>query len=315
MEQIPCIFCRALSRNVAITENGFNGVRCDNCKLIYISPRPNAAEVADLYTNEHAVLYADAQFRFQDVYRMEAARTLSKIQRYKTGGSMLELGPGGGSFLSEARRRGYEPHAVELNPIEARWISEDLGIPCESVPLSENSFTGKQFDVIYHKDVLSHLHDPIRTFHDINRALKSDGLLVFETGNIADVDQQHLKYFSQFSYPDHLFFFGERSLDMLLEQTGFRRLHVHRESILLQLLLQKMLWRVKDSLKDKTVVADMRSQKNFNCESGGLSVKRRLRILYRYASRYLIRLGAVLPKKGMPLKLLVFAQKDATRAS
>src|SRR6476660_7335226 len=115
MEHISCIFCQNSSRDVAITENGFTGVKCHNCDLIYVSPRPNAAEVTHLYTDEHAALYADAQFQFDGFNRMEARRTLSKIRRYRKSGSVLELGPGGGFFLSEARNYGYEPYGVELN--------------------------------------------------------------------------------------------------------------------------------------------------------------------------------------------------------
>lgn len=193
-----------------------------------------------LYTDEHAVLYADAQFQFDAFNRMEAARTLSKIQKIKERGAILEIGPGGGGFLSEARRLGYDPHGIELNPIEARWINEELKIPCETAILSPTSFNGQTFDIIYHRDVLSHLSDPIGAFRMMHRALKSDGLLVFETGNIADVDPRYMKYFSQFSYPDHLFFFGEKSLIKLMAMTGFTQHAIHRDPILLQLILQKM---------------------------------------------------------------------------
>src|SRR5918992_1617908 len=124
MEDISCIFCGKRSGHVAIEENGYHGVKCDTCKLIYISPRPSSNEIKQIYTDDHAILYADAEFRFQSVNRMEAALTLSKIQRYRKHGSILELGPGGGSFLVEARSFGYDPYAIELNPIEARWINE-----------------------------------------------------------------------------------------------------------------------------------------------------------------------------------------------
>ena len=97
---------------------------------------------------------------------------------------------------------------------------------------------------------------------------------------------------------------------MLLERTGFKCLRVYKEAIWLQLLLQKALWRIKDALKDKNVVEDLRSQKGPDCESRGLSGKRRLRLLYRYARHYLVRMGAILPKEGMPLKLLIIAQKE-----
>jgi SAM-dependent methyltransferase len=296
MEDNSCIFCGVPSHHVAITEHGFMGVKCNKCNLIYISPRPDATEVTRLYTEEHAVLYADSQFQFDGFNRMQAARTLAKVRNYRGAGSVLELGPGGGGFLVEARKWGYEPYGIELNPIEARWINEKLQIPCEHAPLSGVSFGGKDFDIVYHRDVLSHLSDPIGVFRDINRALKKNGLLVFETGNIADVDEKYMSYYSQFFYPDHLFFFGEKSIDTLLERTGFKRVCVYREAIMLQLLLQKAFWRSKEALKDKRNVA-------------GMSMKRRLRLLYRYVSYYLLRLGSVLPKEGRPLKLLVIAEK------
>jgi hypothetical protein len=102
---------------------------------------------------------------------------------------------------------------------------------------------------------------------------------------------------------------------MLLQRTGFKCLDVYKEGILLQLLLQKALWRIKDSLKDKNVIDDLRLQKDLDPEAGGLSLKRRLRLLYRYAKHYLVRVGAILPNEGRPLKLLVLAQKEARSRS
>jgi SAM-dependent methyltransferase len=309
MEEIPCIFCGVRSQNVAITENGYTGLKCIACNLIYVSPRPGAAKIENLYTDEHAFLYADAQFKFERVNRLAAAATLSKIRQHRKGGSVLELGPGGGQFLLEARKCGFEPYAIELNPIEAHWIKDGLGIPCERSPLSGESFNGRRFDLIYHKDVLSHLHDPITVFSNINNALEENGLLVFETGNIADVDKRFYKHFSQFLYPDHLFFFGERSIDCLLERTGFRRIDIKRDAILLELVLQKALWRLKGALKEEDAKTTSMETVERPADTDKMSVKRRLRSWYRYVNMLLVKLGVILPKRGRPLKLLIFAEK------
>lgn len=311
MEDISCIFCGKSSDHIVITENGYAGRKCQDCNLIYISPRPSATEVTQIYTDENAVSYADSQFQFDRFKRMEAASTLAKIKHYRKTGSILELGPGGGSFLQEARNLGYEPYGIELNPIEARWINEKLRIPCENVALNEGSFGGKQFDIIYHSDVLSHVYDPIDALGDMNRALKHDGLLIFETGNIADVENRYYKLFTDFQYPDHLFYFGEHSLKQLLERTGFKCVYLYREAILLQLVLQKALWSMKDSLKDKSVLEEMKAKKQAGQHTNNLSVKRQLRLLYRYVSYFLIRLGGILPETGRPLKLLIVAEKKS----
>jgi hypothetical protein len=108
-----------------------------------------------------------------------------------------------------------------------------------------------------------------------------------------------------------LFFFGEKSIDILLERTGFKCLRLYKEAISLQLLLQKALWGMKDLLKDKKILDNMRSQNNRRFPgSKGLSLKRQLRLLYRYASHYLVRSGRNLSINGRPLKLLIIAEKN-----
>jgi 2-polyprenyl-3-methyl-5-hydroxy-6-metoxy-1,4-benzoquinol methylase len=310
MESVACIFCQKPNHNVAITENGYYGRRCVNCGLIYISPRPSPSETAQLYTEGHAALYADAQLHFGRFKEKEASETIKIIKKFKSNGTILELGPGGGAFLKTAREFGFTPYAIELNPIEATWIGQDLKIPCESVALNHKSFNGKKFDVVYHRDVLSHLYDPINTFELINQSLKQKGLVIFETGNIADINPRYLRLFSQFLYPDHLYFFGENSVQLLLERTGFECLKIYRNSIVVSLLLQKALWNLKDRLKDGHSLSAMRQlHAASDTVKTRFSAKRRLRLLYRYTSYYIEKLGGVFPKNTWPLKLLVVAEK------
>ncbi len=311
MKTITCIFCGSSSSHVAIVENGYQGRKCSNCDLIYISPRPSASDIATLYSEHHAVQDADVQFKFEGFKRMEASRTLLKIGNFVKAGAILELGPGGGSFLEEARNLGYKPYGIEPNPIEAHWINEYMQIPCETSVLSQNSFGGRKFDIVYHRDVLSHLYDPLGVFCDINRSMKKNGLLVFETGNIADVRPKLCKLFAQFSYPDHLFFFGEKAIGILLERTGFKPLRVFRYPILLQIFMQKVFWGMKDQLKDKKTLENLTLRRDLDPnENRVLSMKRKLRLVYRYFSHYLGRIGTLLPSKGWPLKLIVFAEKQ-----
>jgi len=65
---------------------------------------------------------------------------------------------------------------------------------------------GQSFDVIYHCDVVSHLHDPIADFRAMRGRLRDRGLLLFETGNLGDVPVDRLALVPRFQYPDHLFF-------------------------------------------------------------------------------------------------------------
>jgi hypothetical protein len=156
------------------------------------------------------------------------------------------------------------------------------------------------------------MHDPISAFESINRALSAEGLLVFETGNIADVRESFYPWFAHFSYPEHLFFFGERSIGILLGRTGFKCLAIWREAIALRLLLEKVLWNSRGHLKEKSPVKDLRLSGHFDSSANRrTSWKRRLRHMYRFAGGYLIRLGAMLPKDGWPSRLVVIARKES----
>ena len=56
MEIIHCIFCGANHSPdpVVIRENGFEGHQCQACRLVYISPRPSADDIANLYAHDEA---------------------------------------------------------------------------------------------------------------------------------------------------------------------------------------------------------------------------------------------------------------------
>jgi SAM-dependent methyltransferase len=308
MEEIACIFCGIYNDRVVIEENGYKGQKCIKCGLIYISPRPSETDTINYYKSEQAEQYADVQFGFEEINRKIDAHTLEKIFRFRTCGSILEIGTGSGHFLLEAQKRGYESYGIELNPLEARWIKDNYDIPCETVVLNEKSFDNKKFDIIYLRDVLSHLHDPISTFKNIYNALNEDGLLVFETGNIADLHEKYYKLFPRFLYPDHLFFFGENTCKTLLKRAGFKLLKVYNYSIFLQLILQKLLWRFKDPLKNNKkeeyrLINNSFYRKNY-------SLKMLLRKYYRYVSYLLVyRIGSIIPQKRMPQTMIIVAKK------
>jgi len=240
LEEIPCIFCGRKNQQVVIEENGYQGRKCDQCEVIYVSPRPVPMSVVTRYTDVSAQDTAGATGRSVEKI-LRARHAISIIKRYVTSGSVLEIGCGAGHFLVEARRRGFEVYGVEPDARLASQIQVRLGIPCEAGVFRKSCFAATEFDVIYHCDVISHFADPLMEFETINERLRPGGLLVFETGNFAEVDRKYYSAIGMFQYPDHLFFFGERSLRELLRRTGFVVGRVYRYSTLWSLLLRRII--------------------------------------------------------------------------
>lgn len=252
METIDCIFCHDPSADIVIRENGFVGRKCRACDLIYISPRPSYDEMMGYYSaGEGNLKYAGEHIAIKRSKKIQAKHILRLIGKYRKDGSLLELGAGAGHFLEYARRQGFEVSAIEPGTLDAEYIRSQ-GIDCETEPLHAESFDGKCFDIIYHCDLLGHLHDPITDFAQMRAKLASGGLLVFETGNLGEVDETQLRRMPGFQYPEHLFLFGERSIRALLDRTGFECLEVNRYSISLQFRLKRLLSRLEAAVEAKS---------------------------------------------------------------
>jgi hypothetical protein len=82
----------------------------------------------------------------------------------------------------------------------------------------------------------------------MNRVMKKGAYMVFETGNLGDVDPAYFQYIDRFQYPDHLFFFGVKNLEQLLAKTGFEQVGLYRFSLMPQLRLARAIARLKEHL-------------------------------------------------------------------
>ncbi len=307
MQEITCIFCNTHNNSVVIKENGYTGKQCSSCSLVYISPRPHFENIVTIYSHDDAHISASAHISGNLLKRLYARHTLNIIKRYRTSGELLEIGSGGGYFLDEARAKGFKSHGLELNPMQAEFITNKLHIPCETTLLSPQSFGSTTFDLIYHSDVISHFYDPIQEFRTMYSKLNAGGLLVFETGNIGDIDTRYYKEFTRFQYPDHLFFFSEKNLEHLLTMTGFKLVKIYRYSIVPHLKIMKLITWLQGNKEKK-------SNETFFAQPTQATFKSKLKNLLKmiyYYTLYIVRykIGALLPKKGRPLTVIVVAQK------
>ena len=233
--EVGCVLCKLAGTPTEIAENGFTLVRCGNCGLLFVSPRPREEDILAIYEHDAAhtgMRQLIAKDRASHAVA-HARHTLRLLRNHRSKGRLLEIGAGGGLFLSEARQAGYAVTAIEPNPQQADFIAETFGIRCVTEPLGPETLKGEVFDVIYHCNVLSHFPNPVETLNVIRSRLRPGGVLLMETGNFADVNPRFYRLIARtehFQLPDHLYFFGERSLRILLEQTGFVLRNVHRYS-------------------------------------------------------------------------------------
>ena len=244
METIICIFCNDGESKPLLHENGFTGRKCTRCGLIYISPRPSTDEIANLYGHDEANISAEQHVAAESYKRLHARNILHILKKHASNGKLLEIGPGAGFFMDEARSAGFSPCGIELNRMQAEFIRNKLLLPCESATVAE-AFPGEQFDVVYHCDVTSHFPDPIAEFSAMKQRLNANGILIFETGNMGDVRPDLLPQVPRYQYPDHLFFLSTANIGSLLQRTGFNLLGVSRYSIAPELWMNRTINRLR----------------------------------------------------------------------
>jgi SAM-dependent methyltransferase len=233
MEEIQCILCNKDDSALFLEDEGYKAVRCRRCGLIYVNPRPGYSTLKEKYNNG-SLIQEDEQIASAGEKILKARLDLVLIRRFKRGGRLLEIGCGEGSFLSEANRSGYDVYGIEINKRFVEYARNEFHLSnvfrCD---ISESSFKERYFDIIYMRNVLSHLHDPIKELDKINRFLKPDGIFICITGNLGDLSVERIKRYSDFNPPhlaQHLFHYSEANLHSLFKKAGFYTEKIYRFS-------------------------------------------------------------------------------------
>jgi SAM-dependent methyltransferase len=197
----------------------FDLLECSECRVRYIYPEPTYDDLLLLYSDG----YYGSDWYKQQGYGMAFARSV--LNRLPAG-RFLDVGCGLGYFLDGVRQNSeWEVEGIELGETEARYAREVLGIEVHSNGFSE--LADSSCDYVQIKNVLEHVTDPAKLMHECRRVIKPMGTLHLWVPN-GPVDSADLISFYQsegrpgFSKSGHLFFFSQRSLRLLIENSGFQ---------------------------------------------------------------------------------------------
>ena len=117
---------------------------------------------------------------------------------------VLEIGCSWGYFLKLVRDAGADPYGVELNTVRARYVNENLKIPCD-VNLESCEARGLRFRKIFLFYVLEYVPQPVAYLQRLVDMLEQGGELVVVTPNLADAlkDLWRNEGFRKFFYDEH----------------------------------------------------------------------------------------------------------------
>jgi len=209
--------------------------RCNECKLVFLSPRGTIEEIRDLYHSHpyYAKSNANRGENRRQFYDLRFAR-LEKWMPDR--GRMLSIGClEGGYALVVAEARGWNVVGVEFSEILAGYAREQLGVRVEVAEAWDLSgLADNTFDAIYTHS-FEHFLDPRRTLQECRRLLAPDGFIMFEVPNQFYSLKDKLKmavlkgspakvknlFYAKAAAELHTYFFDPHTVRRLMESEGF----------------------------------------------------------------------------------------------
>src|SRR5260370_11523804 len=146
------------------------------------------------------------------------------MPRFKAGGRLLEIGCGGGGFLSIMRLLGWRVCGTDHDPVAAAVAREVVGCEIHVGTIEDAGFDEGQFDAIVASHVIEHAYDPQSFVSRSGRLLARGGVMTVLTPNFGSLGH---KMFGSDWYcldpPRHLCLFTPKSLQSLFTETGLFR--------------------------------------------------------------------------------------------
>jgi len=227
---VNCYNCGADNNEFYASENGFTIVKCLECGLLYVTPRPTLAEIAKAY--ECGVHQGSTKLKVTGRFARELISGYCRVMKDFYGTELshqkstwLDIGCGYGEFIHALQRvsknnviaRGVEPNIHKQKSARKRGLDVsyfDLGICTE------------QYDFISLLNVYSHLPNPKKSLMDWKRLLKPRGELLLETGDAATLDSTDIP--RPLYLPDHLSFASEDIVVNILKKSGFEVIDIRK---------------------------------------------------------------------------------------
>jgi len=197
------------------SRDAFEVVRCRECRLAYVNPRPTPEHLQRYYPDDY---YGARHPFFRDFL---ADLRVSALGPAPAGARILDIGCGRGDFILACRRRGFAVGGVEQAGSPVMRLRETLGIEVVT-PDEIAKLPGGAFDFVTLWHVLEHLPEPRESLGEVARLLGPGGRLLVEVPNFGSWQARLGRaYWYHMDVPRHLLHFDRPSLAALLARTGF----------------------------------------------------------------------------------------------
>jgi len=222
-----CILCNSSERSLLIRQGEWSVYRCSGCGLGFLDPRPDLAELNELYRRSYfQSKYDDGLKTDSPEMKRRLSQETHRIRFFKKAGRqgrLLDIGCGMGYFLLACRRYGYDVEGMDISADSAAYVQDELKIQVAVGTIDGVDYPPASFDVITMWHFLEHACKPDQYIEKARQWLKPDGIIVVDVPNYQGTDARKMwNHWKGWSLPYHFYHFTPETLKQLLAKHGFR---------------------------------------------------------------------------------------------
>lgn len=219
---------------------------CPASGLRFRLPAPRE-KIAAFYRSEyHERMGGEEDARRAEAYRKENQERVGVLKRYAPSGRVLDVGCSTGQFAAQLRDAGYDALGCDISEDACRkaaaLLGEDRAL-CGPVESLLDRLRGS-LDAITMMDVIEHFDDVVSPLRAMREMLRPGGILFLRTPTlrspfykVADLSYQlsggrYKDAVLKIYHAEHFYFFTERAMRALLEDTGYEVLAIDPDPLL-----------------------------------------------------------------------------------
>lgn len=208
--------------------------RCDDCELLFITPRPEDEVLSRLYGEEFyfpsdstwSAIAAGVTELIQDARR-------HVVEKRVPVGRLLDVGSGDGSFVHHMAGHGWDATGLDFSPTAAELAARrGLRGTFLKGSLADHAFEPGGMDAVTLWQVLEHIGEPLPFLARVRDVLRPGGLLVASVPNIEGLSAVLTgERWWGLDVPRHLVHYTPRTLRRAVSEAGLHVVDVRHFSL------------------------------------------------------------------------------------
>lgn len=231
-ETVSCNLCSGTSFRPHLKKFGHTIVGCRRCGLLFVNPRLQEEDLFKRYGPDYFIEeYLPAFGATPESYDLDVAVNRYSLylgileQARLSGRKILDVGAGAGFFIKAASQHGWEAEGVDVSETAASYGRDILKVRIHNRKFEDTDFGEGTFDAVTLLDTIEHLCDPLGCLSGIRRIMKKNGVLILNTPDVKSMSRLFLgKDWAVLSPLEHLYYFNQKTLAVLLEKAWLRPL-------------------------------------------------------------------------------------------